>query len=82
MRSHFPTPVRSAVHKTAISAMLPTTPAAYSAFRYFSNGVFVAMKIARGQSDPDMGLLTQQTFCFSPSVPAGDSKMLVMTMSV
>jgi len=82
VRSHFPTPVCSAVHKTAISAMLPTTPAAYSAFRNFSNGVFVAMRIARGQSDPDMGLLTQQAFCFSPSVLAGDSEMLVMTMSV
>ena len=39
------------------------------------------MKIARGESDPDMEPLTQRTFCFSPSGLAGHNKMSITTMS-
>ena len=40
------------------------------------------MKITIAESNPDVGLLTQQTFSFSPCILARDKKMPVMTTSV
>ena len=43
----------------------------HSDFGDFNNGVYYIMKITIAKRNPDMGLLTQQTICFSLSVPAG-----------
>ena len=43
-------------------------------------GVCHAMKIATAESKPDMELLAQQIFCFSPGFVAGDDKVPVMIM--
>ena len=40
------------------------------------------MKITTAESNPDMGFLTQQTFWFSPDVPARAHMLPIMTMSV
>ena len=52
-----------------------------SDFEDFSNGVCHVMKIAIAESNPDMGLLTQQTFCFSPDILARASKIPEVSMS-
>ena len=50
------------------SAVSPATPAAD--LGDFDNGVYDVMKIIIGESNLDLGLLTQQTFCFSLDIPA------------
>ena len=47
----------------------------------FKNGISHVMKITIAESNPDVGLLTQQTFSFSPCILARDKKMPVMTTS-
>ena len=53
----------------------------HSDFGDFMNGVCHVIKVTIAESNPDMGLLAQQTFCFSSDVLAGDSKMPIKTMS-
>ena len=47
--------------------------------RYDNNGVCRVVKIVMAESNLDMELLTQQTFCFSPNVL---SKLAVVTMAI
>ena len=42
----------------------------------------IVMKVTISESNPDIGLLTQRTFCLSPYVLATASKMARMTMFV
>ena len=66
-----------------MSAVLSTTTAAaLFNFRNFSKGFCHVMKITTAKSDPKMGLLTKQPFCFSENILAGDSKMAITTTSV
>ena len=34
------------------------------------------------ETNPEMELITQQTFCFSPKIQAGDNKRAMMTLSL
>ena len=63
-----------------MGALLQAIQAA--AVRLQGLGVCHVMKITIAESTPDMGLLTQQTFCFCPNILAPDNQMLVMTVSV
>ena len=55
MRSHFPTPVHTVLHT---SAVLPATWQLHSDFRDFSNGICHVMEITTAQKNPDMELST------------------------
>lgn len=48
----------------------------------FSNGVCLVTKMTTAKTNPDMGLLTQRIFCFSPISLAGDNERPVMTLSL
>ena len=54
----------------------------HSGFVDFNNEVCHASKIIIAESDPDTGLLTQQTLRLSPDLPARANKMPIITMSV
>ena len=53
----------------------------YSDFGDFSNGVCHVNKIIIAKSNPDIELLTQQTFCVSHSILLADTK-IIMIMDV
>ena len=63
------------------STVLPATPALHSDFRDLNNEVCHVMKMTVAESNPDMGLLTQQTFRFSLNILATADKIPIMTMS-
>ena len=69
------TPVRSVLHS---SALFPTTFAAAFDFGDLNNGMYYVIKITVVESNPETELTTQQTFGFSPSGLAMESKMPVM----
>ena len=52
----------------------------HSDFGDFSDGVCNVVWITIAESKPDLRLLTQQKFCFSPAVLAGYDKMTTKTM--
>ena len=47
-----------------------------------TNGVLHAMEIAIAEGCPDLGLLTQQAFCFSPNMLARVNKVPIMTLAI
>ena len=53
----------------------------HSDFGDFSEGVRHAMKITTADSNPDVGLSTQQMFCFSPAVVVRANKVSILTRS-
>ena len=77
--SCFPTLVHTVVYKMQC---YPPLWHLHSDFGDFSDGVGHVVKITEAESNPDMGLLTQQTFCRSPAILARVKKIPVMTMSV
>ena len=54
----------------------------HSDFGDFNNGVCHVLKITVVESNPDMGLLTKQTVCFSPDLLATANTTSTMTTSV
>ena len=54
----------------------------HSDFGDFSNEVCHVTKITTAESNPYMGLLTQQTFCFLPDVFSTENNLPIMTMSL
>ena len=76
-----PLPTPSILLYVQMHCYLPFRQLDYD-FGDFENGVEPIVKIATGESSPDMNLLKQQTFCFSPNVLARDSKMPTMYVYV
>ena len=68
MCNRFPTPVHTAIHT---SSVLPATPTAvFRLLGIFEVGFVIVIKVAIAGSNPRIGLLIQQTFCFSSDLLA------------
>ena len=75
MYSHFPTPVRTVVGYMK-EQRHPSLRQRLSGFGDIGNGVSRGLKISAAESNPDMGLLTQQRFYFSPDIMQHNTALL------
>ena len=79
MCSRFPTLVHTVIHT---SVVLPALRQLHTNFGDFNSGVFHVVEITTDESNPNIELLTQQTFFFSPYNLARANKMPIMAMSI